>query len=364
MEKPNRGSAGYRMSLKEMRPLLDHMPSGVAYVKVRYQGRKAVDLFHLYTNLAYDRHSGLSNVVGKWTSEILPDFPSTNKGELVIYGRVARGDRSEQFETFVPSLNRWFRQSLYSPKRDHVVSIFDDITATKTHEYEIQAANNRLEAALSGSNLGLWEADFADDKLYLDDRTVSMLGYPVTLTPSSMSEAFRMLHPEDVGYVKDELTKHLKGVSSILNVETRIRHHEGHWIWLRSSGKISTYDDQGQPRRMVGTTTDISVQRRLSSEGFDLVKRFESMLHGFVTGNAARQKPSTVQAAPADVDQLSRRQRQMVVLIANGLKSADIAKKLGIALATVVSHRQVVMRKLNLHSSADVTRFAIENGLI
>ena len=61
---------------------------------------------------------------------------------------------------------------------------------------------------------------------------------------------------------------------------------------------------------------------------------------------------------------LGKRERQVLGLVAGGKRSAEIAVCLDITLATVEVHRRNIMRKLNLHSTADLTRYAIHVGLI
>lgn len=62
--------------------------------------------------------------------------------------------------------------------------------------------------------------------------------------------------------------------------------------------------------------------------------------------------------------QLSARERQVLQLVAEGSTSQQIAQQLHIAESTVEVHRRNIMRKLGLHSVADLTRYAIHNGLI
>ncbi|HET6718334.1 MAG TPA: LuxR C-terminal-related transcriptional regulator, partial [Rhodocyclaceae bacterium] len=61
--------------------------------------------------------------------------------------------------------------------------------------------------------------------------------------------------------------------------------------------------------------------------------------------------------------QLSSRERQVLQLIAEGHTSAQIGDRLHVASATVDVHRRNIMRKLNLHSIAELTRFAMRNGI-
>jgi two-component system nitrate/nitrite response regulator NarL len=63
-------------------------------------------------------------------------------------------------------------------------------------------------------------------------------------------------------------------------------------------------------------------------------------------------------------NQVSNREREVLIAIAEGLSNKEIACRLGVGVRTVETHRERVMRKLNIHSIAGLTRFAIQKGLI
>ncbi len=60
---------------------------------------------------------------------------------------------------------------------------------------------------------------------------------------------------------------------------------------------------------------------------------------------------------------LGRREREVLALIAEGERSAAIARRLGITPATVEAHRRNIMRKLGLHNIAELTKYALREGL-
>ncbi len=60
---------------------------------------------------------------------------------------------------------------------------------------------------------------------------------------------------------------------------------------------------------------------------------------------------------------LSSREREILQLVAEGKNTKEIAFILGVSVKTVETHRQQVMKKLNLHSVAELTRYAIREGL-
>lgn len=69
--------------------------------------------------------------------------------------------------------------------------------------------------------------------------------------------------------------------------------------------------------------------------------------------------------APEDpYEQLSRREKQVLRLVAEGRTSREIAEELGIAVKTALGHRANVMSKLGIHHRTDLTKYAIRRGLI
>lgn len=64
------------------------------------------------------------------------------------------------------------------------------------------------------------------------------------------------------------------------------------------------------------------------------------------------------------LETLSNRERQVLELVAKGLTSPQIGKRLAISHRTVARHRERIMAKLNLHSSTELVKFAIQTGLI
>jgi DNA-binding NarL/FixJ family response regulator len=73
---------------------------------------------------------------------------------------------------------------------------------------------------------------------------------------------------------------------------------------------------------------------------------------------------SAPSAGLSQPDSLGKREREVLKHIAQGHRSAIIATHMGIAVATVEAHRRNILRKLQLHSVADLTRYALRHGMI
>lgn len=64
------------------------------------------------------------------------------------------------------------------------------------------------------------------------------------------------------------------------------------------------------------------------------------------------------------VSALSNRERQILRLVAEGQSNKDMARHLSVSVRTVETHREHIMRKLNIHTVAGLTKFAIANGIV
>lgn len=85
-------------------------------------------------------------------------------------------------------------------------------------------------------------------------------------------------------------------------------------------------------------------------------------LSGQIVSRYLQRFPSA--AAHSQLDSLSLRERQVLKLVAEGCRNRDIAGRLAISVKMVEKHRASLMEKLHLHSTAALTRLAIEKGLL
>lgn len=101
----------------------------------------------------------------------------------------------------------------------------------------------------------------------------------------------------------------------------------------------------------------------------ELVRAIEAVYAGdaFFSPSVARIALNQYVAEADDRDPMSRlseREREVLVQIANGKSNKEIASLLGIGVRTIETHRERIMRKLDIHSVAGLTKFAIAHGMI
>ena len=75
-------------------------------------------------------------------------------------------------------------------------------------------------------------------------------------------------------------------------------------------------------------------------------------------------RPGSSAAPVAGVRSLTGREREVFLLLAIGRSNKEIARELSISLGTAKKHRENLQRKLDCHSTADLARLAIREGLL
>ena len=116
----------------------------------------------------------------------------------------------------------------------------------------------RLDLALEGANLGIWDWDLRDNSVQFDRRWCEMLGLDHTTTPMVLDTWSARVHPDDVEGCYRDIRAHLEGVTPRYENVHRMRHADGRWIFILDRGRIAGRDEQGNPIRFTGTHLDIT----------------------------------------------------------------------------------------------------------
>ncbi|WKB50694.1 CHASE domain-containing protein [Eleftheria terrae] len=126
----------------------------------------------------------------------------------------------------------------------------------------LRSSEERLELALAGADLALWDWDLANDTLVWNQRWLEMRGYRADEAKSEVSFWKSLIHPEDRPAVLAALQAHLEGRQPAYSAEYRVRTRDGHWLWLLDRGRVVARDAAGRPLRITGTNLDISERKR------------------------------------------------------------------------------------------------------
>lgn len=124
-----------------------------------------------------------------------------------------------------------------------------------------KAEANRWSFALESAGLGVWDSNLATGQCYYSSTWKKMLGYREDELGDSGDLWLTLIHPDDRQRAIESGERHISGEIPQVETEFRLRHKDGHWVWVLDRGRVVEWDASGKPTRMIGVQTDITDQK-------------------------------------------------------------------------------------------------------
>lgn len=141
------------------------------------------------------------------------------------------------------------------------------VTAKKMNE-ELVLERARLSAILEGTHVGTWEWNIQTGETIFNEQWADIIGYELEeLAPISIDTWIRLTHPDDLAESEKRLNQHFSGEHAFYECEARMKHKQGHWVWVLDRGKVTSRSADGKPLMMYGTHQDIT-QRKEQENSF------------------------------------------------------------------------------------------------
>lgn len=147
-----------------------------------------------------------------------------------------------------------------------LIASYEDISQQLAFERNLQLSEERLRLALRAAEQGLYDLDIPTGQATVSPEYALMIGYDPAHFVESHAAWFARLHPDDQPRVLTAFNNYLGGKSAEYRVEFRQRTAHGQWKWILSQGKILEWLPSGEPKRMLGTHTDIDHQKQLEQQ--------------------------------------------------------------------------------------------------
>lgn len=184
-----------------------------------------------------------------------------------------------QIQKYLPDSDVWFDVRSYPILNEQneielVIEHLRDITTEKKASEAIKESAERLELALKGADLGMWDWDLRTNELTHSERWCTMLGYHTDDIGSDFSAWKSLVHPDDYDMVMDTLQTHLDGKTAFYETEHRMKNKSGEWVWILDRGRIVERNPDGKVLRMAGTHLDITYRKNAEEEN----KRLQEQL--------------------------------------------------------------------------------------
>jgi PAS domain S-box-containing protein len=147
-----------------------------------------------------------------------------------------------------------------------VVGAIQDISDRRLAEAALREERVRLASIIEAARVGTWEWNVQTGETVFNERWAEILGHSLAeLVPVTIQTWIRLTHPEDLARSDALLQEHFSGKLDYYECECRMRHRDGHWVWIQDRGRVVTRDASGRPLMMFGTHTDVT-ERRQSEE--------------------------------------------------------------------------------------------------
>jgi PAS domain S-box-containing protein len=248
-----------RTSEEQFRTLFELMDEGYSVIEVMFdtEGR-ATDYRLLEVNPAFEKHTGLSGVVGRTARELVPTLEAI---WFETYGRVAITGEPTRFVSEAKGLGgRWFDVNAFRLGGDgsHKVAVlFTDITARKKAEGVLRESEAYFRSMADNSPSMLWVTDREGQCTYVSRQWCEYTG---TSFEQNLGLGWLVcIHPEDRDEAREVFLRATQE-ARLFTCDYRVRRHDGEYRWGVDVGQ-PRLDERGEFQGYVGTITDIHDRR-------------------------------------------------------------------------------------------------------
>ncbi|MES2734440.1 MAG: LuxR C-terminal-related transcriptional regulator [Bacteroidota bacterium] len=222
-----------------------------------------------------------------------------------------------------------------------------------------------LEVILSLGPCVTWILDLRTGKYdFMSSNARKILGHEADQWMEQGMDFFNeIMHPADRPYTWKLLStiwdfllalppQHRKHYQ--FNSDYRIRKADGSYVRVLEQNAVLQQDSQGNITHLLGVCSDITHWKKSEAQIASIMSTVDDTCFCCTSTDESLRPPA----------QLSKREREIVKLVAEGYNSKYIAEKLSISFHTVNTHRQKMIEKTHSKNASGLVQFAITNGLI
>jgi len=253
-------------ALQKFTKLFDNNPALMAVTNL--PERKFVDV-----NKSFIENIGYSydEIIGKTSIDLGLFVESEKQSEIAV--DLQKNKRIQNIELQVRCKNENILDGLFSGEiiesqgKKYFLTVMVDITEQKNLQNLYNTEKTRLSCIINGTQQGTWEWNVQTGETIFNEMWAEIIGYTLSeLEPLSIETWIKNAHPDDLKNSNQLLEKHFKGELNYYDVECRMKHKNGQWIWVHDRGKVIKWDEEGKPLMMYGTHTDITEKKEIQDK--------------------------------------------------------------------------------------------------
>ena len=132
------------------------------------------------------------------------------------------------------------------------------LTTSDTSENQPQ----RFKKIIDGAGMGTWEHNLQTRELIYNEHWANIIGHSIAdLQPITVDTWRALVHPEDLPRAVKKMYDHLVGKADFYEVEVRLKHKNGSWVWVLDKGSVATFTADGKPEWIMGLIQDITERK-------------------------------------------------------------------------------------------------------
>lgn len=203
--------------------------------------------------------SAWQNIINQEDLEVTKDNIQKHlANENHPFDQIIRYRHKEGHIVWIRCIGKAIRDQQGKPTR--MLGVHNDITEFKNKEI-------RYKSLLEGTNVGTWEWNVQTGQTVFNERWANIVGYTLAeLEPISIATWIKLAHPDDLEESNKRLNECFEKKVEYYDFEARMRHKDGHWVWVIDRGKVFEWTADGKPLMMYGTHKDITKRKKKEEE--------------------------------------------------------------------------------------------------
>ena len=247
---------------------LHSMSSAGAYCQAVFnENGKAVDFVYIEVNENFKRVFGLKNFIGLKASEIIPDIENRRKEFITRHLEVARTGITDTFACHFNTPDTWYTITVSSHQQWFFTSVIEKINDVQLAQKDLHLSKELLEEAVLAAQVGICDWFIETGEVFVNEIWAGIIGYTLKeLEPLTIKTWKDLLHPDDLRHANASILRYFNGDADDYALEFRMKHKDGHWVWINCSTKIVSRAPEGKPLRLLGVHRNINRQKESEAE--------------------------------------------------------------------------------------------------
>lgn len=159
-----------------------------------------------------------------------------------------------------------------------------DITSIKNNEYKVIDSEKRYHFALEASKSGIWDYDLTTGEVFFSKQSLEIIQLSESDKITTNSLWDERIHPEDLENYHRNIELHKQDIIPYFENVKRVLAKDGSYRWILSRGKIISRDENGNPVRIIGTHTDVTLEKEKENQllgNLDIISEQNNRLLNF-----------------------------------------------------------------------------------